>query len=74
MNIEAQGDYESMKERHDFLAGQVDDLASAEESLHRAIEQLTSLMGKRFETTFEQVAKSFEQNFHAFFGEAGTRG
>jgi chromosome segregation protein len=71
VNIEALGDYESMKERHDFLSGQVSDLESAEESLHRAIEQLTSLMEKRFGTTFDQVAKSFERNFHAFFGEGG---
>jgi chromosome segregation protein len=71
VNIEALGDYESMRERHDFLAGQVEDLESAEVSLHRAIDQLTGLMEKRFTTTFDQVARSFEQNFHAFFGEGG---
>jgi chromosome segregation protein len=71
VNIEALGDYESMRERHDFLAGQVEDLESAEGSLHRAIEQLAGLMEKRFTTTFDQVARSFEQNFHAFFGEGG---
>jgi chromosome segregation protein len=71
VNIEALGDYESMKERHDFLDGQVQDLESAEQSLHRAIEQLTSLMEKRFSTTFTQVAKNFQENFHAFFGEGG---
>jgi len=71
VNVEALGDYESMKERHDFLAGQVRDLEGAEESLRRAIDELTKLMRKRFETTFEQVAKGFEANFHAFFGEGG---
>jgi chromosome segregation protein len=71
VNIEALGDYESMKDRHDFLEGQVQDLEAAEQSLHRAIEQLTSLMEKRFSTTFTQVAKSFQENFHAFFGEGG---
>ena len=71
VNIEALGDYESMRERHDFLGGQVEDLESAEVSLHRAIDQLTGLMEKRFATTFDQVARSFEQNFHAFFGEGG---
>lgn len=71
VNVEALGDYESMRERHDFLAGQVRDLESAEESLHRAIDELTKLMRKRFETTFEHVAKGFEANFHAFFGEGG---
>ncbi|HET8943948.1 MAG TPA: AAA family ATPase, partial [Dehalococcoidia bacterium] len=71
VNVEALGDYESMRERHDFLAGQVSDLEGAEESLHRAIDELTKLMRKRFETTFELVAKGFETNFHAFFGEGG---
>ncbi|HSP54129.1 MAG TPA: AAA family ATPase, partial [Dehalococcoidia bacterium] len=71
VNVEALGDYESMRERHDFLAGQVSDLEGAEGSLHRAIDELTKLMRKRFETTFEQVAMGFETNFHAFFGEGG---
>ncbi len=71
VNVEALGDYESMRERHDFLSGQVTDLEGAEESLHRAIDELTKLMRKRFETTFEQVARGFETNFHAFFGEGG---
>ena len=71
VNVEALGDYESMRERHDFLSGQVTDLEGAEESLHRAIDELTKLMRKRFESTFEQVARGFETNFHAFFGEGG---
>jgi len=68
VNIEAQVDYESLSERHGFLAGQLEDLASAEKSLHRAIQELTALMRKRFEVTFEKVARGFEQYFKAFFG------
>ena len=71
VNVEALGDYEAMKERHDFLTGQLEDLALAEESLRRAVEELTKLMKRRFEATFEQVARSFEENFHAFFGPGG---
>jgi chromosome segregation protein len=68
VNVEAQGDYESLRERHDFLSGQVDDLKSAEESLKRAITQLTELMKKKFDKTFEEVAAAFEEYFAAFFG------
>jgi chromosome segregation protein len=68
VNIEAQVDYESLSERHGFLAGQLDDLASAEKSLHRAIQELTALMRKRFEVTFEKVATGFSQFFQTFFG------
>ena len=68
VNVEAMGDYESLKDRHDFLAGQVEDLQGAEVSLKRAITELTALMRKKFETTFAQVAKGFETNFTTFFG------
>ena len=68
VNIEAQVDYESLSERHTFLGGQLEDLATAEKSLRRAIEELTGLMRKRFETTFEKVAIGFSQFFQTFFG------
>src|SRR5437870_4482041 len=68
VNVEAREDYESLSERHSFLAGQLEDLAAAEKSLHRAIDELTTLMRKRFETTFEKVARGFEQYLKAFFG------
>ena len=68
VNIEAQVDYESLRERHDFLSGQLSDLESAEQSLHRAIDELTNLMRKKFELTFAEVAANFERNFVTFFG------
>jgi len=73
VNIEAQVDYESLSDRHGFLAGQLEDLAAAEKSLRRAIEELTGLMRKRFEVTFEKVARGFEQYFKAFFGGGHAR-
>jgi chromosome segregation protein len=68
VNVEAQADYEELRERHDFLTGQLRDLGGAEESLQRAIQELTNLMKKKFETTFVEVATNFEQNFSTFFG------
>lgn len=68
VNLEAQHDYASLRERHDFLTGQVEDLKGAEESLKKAIKELTGLMKKRFEDTFAKVAVAFEEYFHAFFG------
>jgi chromosome segregation protein len=73
VNVEAQVDYESLRERHDFLTGQLADLENAEAALHRAIEELTNLMRKKFELTFEQVAKNFERNFNTFFGGGHAR-
>ncbi|MEO8458657.1 MAG: chromosome segregation protein SMC, partial [Chloroflexota bacterium] len=68
VNVEAQVDYESLRERHDFLSGQLRDLQGAEESLQRAITELTNLMKRKFEVTFAQVAEHFETNFATFFG------
>lgn len=68
VNAEAQADYESLRERYDFLAAQVRDLEGAEESLRKAIGELTDLMRRRFEHTFQEVASGFEQYFHTFFG------
>jgi len=73
VNIEAAVDYESLRERHDFLAGHVTDLEAAEQSLQRAIVELTALMQRRFETTFQQVAEGFERNFQMFFGGGHAR-
>lgn len=68
VNLEAQADYDALRERHDFLTGQVEDLKGAEESLKRAIRELTGLMKRRFEETFAKVASGFEEYFQAFFG------
>jgi chromosome segregation protein len=68
VNVEATTDYESLRERHDFLTGQIGDLATAEAALKRAIDELTGLMKKKFLTTFEHVAQNFETNFKTFFG------
>jgi chromosome segregation protein len=73
VNIEAQVDYESLRERHDFLTGQLGDLDAAEDALHRAIGELTNLMRKKFEMTFVEVAKNFERNFSTFFGGGHAR-
>lgn len=73
INIEAQVDYQQLRDRHDFLAGQLSDLEGAERSLHRAIDQLKEVMRKRFQATFAQVAEGFEQYFQAFFGGGHAR-
>jgi chromosome segregation protein len=73
VNVEAQVDYESLRERHDFLTGQMRDLDAAEQALQRAIHELTNLMRKKFELTFAEVAANFERNFITFFGGGQAR-
>lgn len=73
VNTEATTDYESLKERHDFLTGQLADLQAAEAALKRAIDELSGLMKRKFLATFEEVARNFERNFSAFFGGGHAR-
>ncbi|MFQ6019632.1 MAG: hypothetical protein ACE5KW_02635, partial [Dehalococcoidia bacterium] len=68
VNVEAQADYQQLKERHDFLSSQLADLQGAEKALRRAIDELTKVMQRRFETTFAQVAEGFSRYFEQFFG------
>ncbi|MEE8347278.1 MAG: AAA family ATPase, partial [Dehalococcoidia bacterium] len=72
VNVEATEDYAELRDRHDFLTSQLEDLSGAEEALHRAIHELRGVMRTRFQSTFETVAKGFEENFQTFFsGESG---
>lgn len=68
VNVEAQEDYAELRERHDFLSTQLEDLSGAEQALHRAIDELQRVMRSRFQSTFETVATGFEEYFQAFFG------
>ena len=73
VNVEAEEDYAELRQRHDFLTSQIDDLSGAEKALHRAIDELHGVMRKRFQTTFETVASGFEEYFQAFFGGGRAR-
>src|SRR3989304_6236092 len=73
VNVEATEDYAELRERHDFLSSQLEDLSGAEKALHRAIDELHGVMRKRFESTFETVASGFEEYFRAFFGGGQAR-
>ncbi|MCH7578426.1 MAG: AAA family ATPase, partial [Chloroflexi bacterium] len=73
VNVEATEDYAELRERHDFLTSQMEDLSGAEKALHRAIDELHGVMRKRFQSTFETVAAGFEEYFQAFFGGGHAR-
>jgi chromosome segregation protein len=73
VNIEAMEDYAELRDRHDFLSSQLEDLKGAEKALHRAIEELYGVMRNRFQSTYETVAAGFEEYFKAFFGGGKAR-
>ncbi len=72
VNVEAITELLTLRERIEFLSGQKDDIASAEEKLRELIEQLTRKMEEQFTEGFAAIAESFNQVFQKLFG--GGRG
>ncbi len=68
VNLVAIEEYAELKQRHDFLAGQVNDLTTAKAELMKAIDEINQTSMQQFQVTFEQIKKNFEYTFHTLFG------
>ncbi len=68
VNIGAIKEYESVKERYDFLLEQRADLVAAMESLESIIFDIDKSIKKSFTESFDQVVVNFEESFRALFG------
>ncbi|HXA14442.1 MAG TPA: chromosome segregation protein SMC, partial [Opitutaceae bacterium] len=68
VNLVAIEEYAELKQRHDFLKGQTDDLTNARVELLTAIDEINQTSQKQFEVTFEQVKKNFAYTFQTLFG------
>jgi chromosome segregation protein len=73
INPEAQKEYHEVKERFDYLTGQVADLNKADEDLRQIVAELDELMRKEFRKTFNAVAAEFKQMFTRLFGGGSAR-
>jgi chromosome segregation protein len=73
INPEAQIEYQEVKERHEFLTSQVNDLTKAEVDIREVIAELDLLMEREFQRTFEAVAQEFKQIFTRLFGGGSAR-
>ncbi len=68
VNTGAIKEYESVKERHEFLVAQRDDLLSATSSLLEIIEEMDRTIKKNFKESFDQIMVNFSHAFQALFG------
>ncbi|NMC79211.1 MAG: hypothetical protein GYA59_07620, partial [Chloroflexi bacterium] len=68
INPEAQSEYQSVKERYDFMIDQVEDLKKADQDLRKVIAELDELMRREFRKTFDAVSIEFKQMFTRLFG------
>ncbi|MEZ0394954.1 MAG: chromosome segregation protein SMC [Anaerolineales bacterium] len=73
VNLDAQAEYLSVRERFDFLNQQLEDLRKAEADLHQVIAELDDLTRREFQKTFEAVAAEFHTIFHRLFGGGSAR-
>lgn len=59
--------YEEIKERHDFITGQKDDLIKAKESLLETIQEIDTVAKETFLDAFEKIKTNFEKVFRTLF-------
>ena len=72
VNLLALEEYETEKQRFDFLEEQRTDLEEAKQTLQQTIRKINKTARKRFMETFEEIRSSFRKTYAQFFegGEA----
>ncbi len=68
VNVGSIKEYDSVKERYEFLTTQRDDLLAAMESLIQIIEDMDRTIRKSFKESFDQIVVNFEATFQSLFG------
>ncbi len=72
VNLMAPEEYAEVKERYDFLSGQLADLEKAREDLKRITEEIRTESAELFLDTYNKIKKNFHNMFRRLFG--GGRG
>ncbi|MFO1463470.1 MAG: chromosome segregation protein SMC [bacterium] len=67
VNLGAIEEYEELKQRHEHLDKQYQDLTQSLDALQRALQKINRTTKKRFEETFETVNKLFQEVFPKLF-------
>ena len=67
INPDAAEEYARLKERYDYLAGQLADMEAARRSLNRIVRVIDARMKDDFARTFEEVNANFNEVFSVLF-------
>lgn len=73
INPDAKVEYETEKERYEFMKTQVDDLHRAQADLKQVVAELDELTKQEFVKTFDAVDKQFRETFVRLFGGGSAR-
>ena len=68
VNVNAVSEYKELKERHDFLSAQHQDLVTAADTLHGIIKELDDGMRRQFREKFSEIREKFDIVFKELFG------
>lgn len=68
VNIGAIEEYETVKERYDFLVSQQEDIQQAMDSLNKIISDMDKTIKTKFRESFDEIVVNFEEKFRELFG------
>jgi chromosome segregation protein len=68
VNLDAISEYADLKERHDFLKGQSEDLWNSKNKLVQTIDEINETSQTLFRDTFDQVRKNFAFTYEKISG------
>ncbi len=68
VNVDAIEEQEALESRHEFLSTQVQDLNSSRAQLQQLINRLNKKSRERFQETFEEIRRHFQEIFRKLFG------
>ncbi len=68
VNIGAIEEYETVRERYDFLVNQREDIREAADGLSKMIGDMDKTIKTRFKESFDRIVDNFERKFKELFG------
>jgi len=73
INPNAPAEYDEVRQRHEFLVSQVQDLTTAAESTREIITELNRVIRERFSQAFARIAREFSDCFATLFNGGSAK-
>lgn len=73
VDMEALNEYETIRERYQFLIKQVNDLTETTKTLERGVAELDVIMEERFTKSMKKINEKFQEYFSSLFNGGAAR-